>query len=140
MADLDQVSKLDLCYAPSYSDALDILHTACNVMRNKLEGQMTGISPAEVRRKLQSGEEVLLLDVRSLAELDEARIEGSKHIPLGTLRGRLGELPRDKEIITFSRVSLSGYEAALILQANGFENVKVMDGGITMWPHFTPER
>jgi len=136
---VDAVSKLDLCYAPSYSDALDNLHTACNVMRNKLQGHMVGISPAEVRSRLQAGEDILLLDVRSHAELDEARIEGAVHIPIGALRGRLGELPRDREIVVFSRVSLSAYEASFILRAAGFENVKVMDGGITMWPHASSE-
>ena len=132
---VDAISKLDLCYAPSYSDALDNLHTACNVMLNKLAGYMVGISAVEVRRRLEAGEDMVLLDVRTLAELDESRIEGSKHIPLAALRGRLGELPPDKEIVTFSRTSLGGYEAASILKAAGFESVKVMDGGITMWPH-----
>lgn len=46
----------------------------------------------------------------------------------------MGELNREKETITFSRVSLSAYEAAVILKANGFRNVKVLDGGIVMWP------
>jgi len=131
---LDQISALDLCYAPSYSDALDNIHTACNVMKNKLDGHMAGIPPVEVRRRLEAGERIVLLDVRTHAEFDDARIDGSTHIPLGALRGRLGELPRDREIITFSRVSLSAYEAAIILKANGFGNVKVMDGGILMWP------
>ena len=138
--DLDAVSKLDLCYAPSYSEALDNLHTACNVARNKLAGHMEGIRPQEVRRRLKAGEDMLLLDVRSHREFDQARIEGAQHIPLGALRGRLNELPRNKDIVTFSRVSLSGYEAAVILQAHGFKNVKVMDGGIIMWPFDTIEQ
>ena len=54
--------------------------------------------------------------------------------PLGALRDRLDELPKDKEIITFCKISLRGYEAALILKAAGFERVRVMDGGIAMWP------
>jgi len=132
---VDQISNLDLCYAPSYSDALDNLHTACNVVKNKLAGEMVGITPGEVRRKRDAGEDIVLLDVRTHAEFEEARLDGCTHIPLGALRGRLDELPRDKEIITFSRVSLGGYEAAIILKANGFRNVKVMDGGIVMWPY-----
>ncbi|MBS3763402.1 MAG: FAD-dependent oxidoreductase, partial [Planctomycetes bacterium] len=137
--DIDSISKLDLCYAPSYSEALDNLHTACNVAKNKLEGYMAGISACKVKEKLERGEDIMLLDVRSHGELNEASIDGSTHIPLAALRGRLGELPREKEIIVFSGVSLSAYEAAIILQANGFENVKVMDGGIIMWPHCTDE-
>jgi len=135
---VDAISKLDLCYAPSYSDALDNLHAACNVMRNKLDGQMVGIAPAEVRRKLEAGENIMLLDVRTHAEFDEARIEGSRHIPVAALRGRLDELPRDRPIVVFSRVSLSAYEASFILKAAGFEDVRVMDGGIVMWTHAAP--
>jgi len=136
---LDDISNLDLCYAPSYSDAMDNIHTACNVMKNKLDGRMIGITPMEVRRKLRASEDIVLLDVRTHAEFDEARIEGARHIPLGALRGRLDELPADKEIITFSRVSLSAYEAAIILKAHGFQKVKVMDGGMAMWSYANVE-
>ena len=55
-------------------------------------------------------------------------------IPLGALRGRLNELPKDREIVAFCKISLRGYEAALILKAAGFDKVRVMDGGIAMWP------
>ena len=132
---VDQVSKLDLCYAPSYSQALDNIHTACNVLKNKLKGHMDSLTPMEVREKLERGDDMVLLDVRTHAEFDEARIEGSTHVPLAALRGRMAELPRDREIVVFSRVSLSAYEASIILKANGFENVRVMDGGIMMWPY-----
>ncbi|MFW6188972.1 MAG: FAD-dependent oxidoreductase [Planctomycetota bacterium] len=132
---LDRIANLDLCYAPSYSDALDNLHTACNVLRNKLAGHMRGVTPAEVRCMRDRGEGFVLLDVRTHEEFDQARLEDSVHIPLSVLRARLDELPRDRPIVTFSRVSLSAYEAAIILRANGFEDVRVMDGGIIMWPY-----
>jgi rhodanese-related sulfurtransferase len=62
---------------------------------------------------------------------------GEKLIPLGQLRNRLQELPEDKstEIITYCKISLRGFEAALIMQANGYTNVKVMEGGIMAWPY-----
>jgi rhodanese-related sulfurtransferase len=44
-------------------------------------------------------------------------------------------LRKDKEIITFCAISLRGYEASLILRAAGFPNVKVLDGGVAMWPY-----
>jgi rhodanese-related sulfurtransferase len=131
---LEQMSNLDLCYAPSYADAMDNLHTACNVMRNKLDGHMVGITPMEARRKLDAGEDLILLDVRTQAEFDAVRIEGSMHVPLAALPGRIAELP-DKEIVAFSRVSQGAYEAAIKLKANGFRDVKVMDGGLVMWPY-----
>jgi rhodanese-related sulfurtransferase len=108
---------------------------AANVLRNKLEGRMVGISPHEVERKRKRGEDFVLLDVRTPKEYQRKRIPGSTLIPLGVLPGKLEELPRDKEIITFCAVSLRGYEASLILRHAGFQNVKVMDGGIQSWPY-----
>jgi rhodanese-related sulfurtransferase len=81
---------------------------------------------------------MVLLDVRNPNEFEEVRLGiGERLIPLGQLRNRLNELPEDKkiEIITWCKISLRGYEAALILQANGFTNVKVLEGGIATWPY-----
>jgi len=83
---------------------------------------------------MEAEEDFVFLDVRSPAEYEQMRLPGATLIPLGALRGRLNELPKDKEIITFCKISLRGYEAALILRAAGFEKVRVMDGGIAMWP------
>ena len=55
-------------------------------------------------------------------------------IPLATLRGRIEEIPKGKPIVTFAQISLRGYEAASILAARGWTNVKVMEGGIAAWP------
>jgi NADPH-dependent 2,4-dienoyl-CoA reductase/sulfur reductase-like enzyme/rhodanese-related sulfurtransferase len=133
-ATVDHVAHLDLAYAPPYAEALDNLITAANVARNKLDGLLAGISPLELRDRLERGEPLVLLDVRSPDEVERARLPGSTFIPLGTLRGRLGELPRDRDIVAFCNLSLRGYEASIILRAAGFERVQVLDGGLSMWP------
>ena len=132
---VDQIANADLCYAPPYSPAMDNLITAANIARNKLDGHMVGVSPMEVHRMLEEKQDFVLLDVRSPGEYEQVRLPGSTLIPLGALRGRADELPRDKPIITFCKISLRGYEAALILKAAGHRNVRVMDGGILMWPY-----
>ncbi len=132
---VDQIANLDLTYAPPYSPVMDNLTTAANVARNKLAGLMVGVPAMEVQRLLHNGRDFVFLDVRTPAEYEEVRLPGSTSIPLGTLRGRLDELPRDREIITFCRQSLRAYEAALILRAAGFPRVRTLDGGIDMWPY-----
>jgi len=132
---VDQVANADLCYAPPYSPAMDNIITAANVARNKLDGHMQGISAAEVKGMLDEKKDFVFLDVRSLREHEQSRLAGSTLIPLGALRGRLGELPKDKQVVAFCQISLRGYEAALILKAAGFENVCVLDGGVAMWPY-----
>lgn len=131
---VDQLSKVDLCYAPPYSPALDNIITAANVARNKLDGQMVGITPMEAKKRLDANQDIIFLDVRSPAEHQQERLPGSTLIPLGALRSRLGELSKEKEIVTFCKVSLRGYEAARILQGAGFQRVSVMDGGVAVWP------
>ena len=87
--------------------------------------------------KIHANEDVFLLDVRGPDEYEQTRLGlGETLIPLGLLRTRLNEMPpeKDKEIITYCKISLRGYEAAVLLKAHGYTNVKVLEGGITAWP------
>ena len=74
------------------------------------------------------------MDVRSPKEFEEVRIPGSTLVPLGALRGRLEDVPRDKKVVAFCKSSLRAYEASLILQHEGYEDVWVLDGGVMAWP------
>ncbi len=128
------LAKLDLAYAPPYSEAIDCIAQAANILKNKLAGLYTGISPLEVAEKLARRDDLLLIDVSTEEEYEAESIPGSRLIPLGTLRGRLGELPPDREIILVCSNGIRSYEAALILQSEGFLQVKAMDGGLVTWP------
>jgi rhodanese-related sulfurtransferase len=88
----------------------------------------------EVKKRLEAKEDFIFLDVRSPAEHQQERLPGSTLIPLGALRSRLNELPKDKEIVAFCKISLRGYEAARILEGAGYQHVRVMDGGVVAWP------
>jgi len=132
---VDQLANADFCYAPPYAPAMDNIITAANVARNKLDGKMVGVSSQEVHQRMEATDDFVLLDVRSPAEYEEVSLPDSVLIPLGALRERISELPKNKNIVTFCKVSLRGYEAALILKAAQFQNVRVMDGGIAMWPY-----
>ena len=134
---VDELANADLCYAPPYAPAMDNIITAANVARNKLDGYMLGISAEEVHHMMQEKQDFVLLDVRGQPEYDQVRMPNSTLIPLGALRTRLDELPKDKPIVAFCKISLRGYEAQLILNAAGFKDVRVLDGGIVMWPYET---
>ena len=128
----------DLPYAPPYSPAIDPLIMMAHVLENKMLGRMKGISCTEVKAKLDAGDDLFLLDARGPDEYEAMRLDvGESLIPLGALRKRLAELPQDKgkEIICYCKISLRGYEAALVLEANGWTNVKVMEGGVLAWPY-----
>ncbi|HNW52290.1 MAG TPA: FAD-dependent oxidoreductase [Prolixibacteraceae bacterium] len=127
----------DLPYAPPYSLAIDHTIATAHIMQDKLAGYFIGISAEQLKEKLDNKEPVVLLDFRNPDEYEQMRLGiGEKLIPLGQLRKRMEEMPQDKatEIIAWCKISLRGYEAALILQANGYTNVKVLEGGIMAWP------
>lgn len=134
---VDDMANADLPYAPPYSLAIDHSIATAHIMQNKLNGYFSGISAPELKAKLDSGEKIYLLDVRNPDEFEVMRLGiGEVLIPLGQMRRRIGEISADKNslIVTWCKISLRGYEAALILQANGFTNVKVLEGGIMSWP------
>jgi NADPH-dependent 2,4-dienoyl-CoA reductase/sulfur reductase-like enzyme/rhodanese-related sulfurtransferase len=127
----------DLPYAPPFSPAIDNFIATAHVLENKMSGRMTGISCRDVKEKIDVGETPYILDTRGPDEYEQMRLGiGEVLIPLGALRKRMDELPEDKsrEIICFCKISLRGYEAASLLQAYGWSNVKVMEGGIMTWP------
>ena len=135
---VEDIVNSDLPYAPPFSLAIDHFIATAHIMQNKMKGRMKGISIVEVKKKLENHETPFLLDLREPDEYEEMRLGiGESIIPLGALRNRLKELPEDKdrEVICFCKISLRGYEGAIVLEANGWTDVKVMEGGIMAWPY-----
>lgn len=135
---VEDLVNADLPYAPPFSLAIDHFIATAHLMQNKIKGRLKGISCREVKEKIDVKEKPFILDARGPDEFEETRLGiGETLIPLGALRKRLGELPEDKnkEIICYCKISLRGYEAALVLEGNGWKNVKVMEGGIMAWPY-----
>ena len=136
-AGVEDLSELDLAYAPPYNSAMDPLHNAANIIRNKLSGYADALSPMEVKKKIDNGDDFILLDVRRNIELMENRIDARqlKHIPVQELRARTDELPRNAEIVIYCQRSVRAYQALRILVGAGFKNLKFMDGSIVTWPY-----
>lgn len=134
---VDELAMADLPYAPPYSQAIDHAIATAHILQNKMRGLMNGVVSLEVKNRLDAGKKIYLLDVRGPSEFEEMRLGlGETLIPLGQLRGRLDELPADKdtEIVPYCKVSMRGYEAQRILEAAGYSNVSVMEGGLMAWP------
>jgi len=129
------LSTMDLAYAPPFAPVLDPVITAANVLLNKLEDPSISLTPREVKDRLDAGQDFVLLDVRTPQEYEEVRIPGAVLLPIGELRGRLDDLPRDKEIVTFCKISLRGWDAVTLLRGAGFQDVKFMEAGVLGWPY-----
>ncbi len=135
---VEDLVNADLPYAPPFSLAIDHGIMMAHIMQNKRKGRLKGISAREVKEGVDNGAPAFIIDCRNPEEYRETRLGlGEKLIPLPTLRERLGELPENKnaDIVCYCRVSLRAYEASLVLEANGWKNVRVMEGGVAAWPY-----
>jgi adenylyltransferase/sulfurtransferase len=91
------------------------------------------ITPVELKKKMDAGDEPFVLDVREPNEYQINRIPGSTLIPLGELPRRYQELPRDREIVTQCKMGGRSAKAQEFLKTVGFTNVKNLKGGILEW-------
>lgn len=93
------------------------------------------IKPAELKRKLDAGEPVLLLDVRNYDEFAYCHLADSVLIPLGELGGRVGEVepPADALVVVYCHHGVRSLSGAAILMQAGCTNVASLSGGIEAW-------
>ena len=124
------LEEAELCYAPPYGSAKDPVNFAGMVAAGVLRGDLP------VRHWGSDGEAVIL-DVREQPELAVEHVPDSVHIPLGQLRDRLDELPRDEEIRVVCRSGQRAYYATRILLQNGFD-AKVLSGGMLASSYLDP--
>jgi NADPH-dependent 2,4-dienoyl-CoA reductase/sulfur reductase-like enzyme/rhodanese-related sulfurtransferase len=116
------LEETELCYAPQFGSAKDPVNFAGMVAANVLRGDM----PVS---HWDSVDGAFLLDVREPVELVVEQVPGAVNIPMGQLRSRLAELPRDREIHVICRSAQRAYYATRILLQNGF-NARNISGGM----------
>ena len=100
---------------------------------NGSEQRDGSIDVKALRAKLDRGEQIEILDVREPVERDIARLANTLEIPLGELGERLGELPKDREIVVYCLTGNRSAQAARLLTEAGFANVRSLEGGIRAW-------
>lgn len=88
------------------------------------------LSPAELARRLRSGEPMQLVDIREPFEARIARIEGSELIPMGSLAHALGSIRSDVPVVLYCHHGVRSAQAATFLREAGFGNVEDLAGGI----------
>jgi len=121
------LEEAELTYAPPFGSAKDPVNFAGMVAGNLLRGDMPIVH-------WEGTEGGFLLDVRNPPELAVETVPGAVNIPLPQLRARLGELPRDKDILVICRSAVRAYYATRILLQNGFK-AKNISGGMLARSH-----
>lgn len=115
---VDDIADLELSYAPPFGSAKDPVNLAGMAAQNVRAGRVAVIQWDELAKLDRS--HALILDVREAKEREGGTIPGSVHIPLGELRARLHELPRDMEIVAHCATGQRSYNACRVLLQNGF--------------------
>jgi glyoxylase-like metal-dependent hydrolase (beta-lactamase superfamily II)/rhodanese-related sulfurtransferase len=122
-------------HIPKGVPACEVMGTAAGAL--PCDVVLAHIEPIDVKKRLDSGEELVLLDVRESHELrsEIGHMANIVHIPLGDLQDRVEELSasRDKVLISICRSGKRAATAANFLQESGFTNVLIMEGGMLRW-------
>jgi rhodanese-related sulfurtransferase len=121
------LEESELCYAPQFGSAKDPVNFAGMIAADILRGDMPITHWEEAA-------DAFLLDVRGPIELAVESIAGAVNIPLGQLRGRLDELPRDREILVICRSGARAYFATRMLLQNGYR-ARTLAGGMLARTH-----
>lgn len=130
------LEELELAYAPPYSSAKDPVNMLGFTAENVLEKMVSFMSCRELDDRIETEgweKDLTILDVTEEMERMVFHIPGSVHIPLGQLRQRMSELPKDRLIVTYCAIGVRSYNAARILMQNGFSDVKVLEGGTSFY-------
>lgn len=134
---LDDLKNLELCYAPIYGTAKDVVNYAALVALNIKNGVYRQVPVTAVRSLVESG--AFLIDVREECEYLEGHVVNAVNIPLSQIRQRSGEVPKDVPVYLYCRTGQRSYNALLALQNVGFENLYNISGsflGISYFEFF----
>ncbi|MDR1321451.1 MAG: FAD-dependent oxidoreductase [Gracilibacteraceae bacterium] len=131
------LTEVDLCYAPPFGSAKDPVNIAGYVAENLLAGRLKQFHWHDVAALPRDGS-VTLLDTRTEWEYARGHIAGFQNIPLDDLRERRRELPQGRPVYLTCQIGLRGYLSARILMQNGFE-VYNLAGGYRLYSVIFPE-
>ncbi|NJB67626.1 NADPH-dependent 2,4-dienoyl-CoA reductase/sulfur reductase-like enzyme/rhodanese-related sulfurtransferase [Desulfobaculum xiamenense] len=130
--DLDDVSNLEVGYAPPFASAMDIVNAAGNALKNVLDGFSHPVEPSVFLRDILPDESKIILDVRSAKQGEPMTRKYGKrwiNIPQDELPRRYDELPRDVTLHVICNTGLRSYESQVLLRAKGFTDLVNVHGG-----------
>jgi NADPH-dependent 2,4-dienoyl-CoA reductase/sulfur reductase-like enzyme/rhodanese-related sulfurtransferase len=133
---VDDLSNLDLAYAPPFSPAKDPVIVAGFVSQDKEKNKFKEMSADDLANILRGNEKEAyqIVDVRAPIELEkQGMIESATNIELDHLRDNLGQLDKNRPVVLYCARGLRGYVGTMILQNNGFKKLYNLGGGFLTW-------
>lgn len=123
---LEDLQNVELCYAPMYGTAKDVVNFAALVALNVKSGAVRQVPMTQVRALVEQS--AVIVDVREPQEYAGGHIKGAINIPLGKVRERCEEIPKDVPVYLHCRTSQRSYNAIMALQGMGYENLHNISG------------
>lgn len=133
---IDDLRQMELAYAPMFATAIDLANHLANTLKNIQDELLEVVMPSALVKMTQDNQDLVFLDVRTENEVRMRPLNKPNviNIPLGELRERLNEVPRDRLVIVLCPLGVRAYEAVRVLKGAGFENVKSLAGGLKALP------
>jgi len=107
------------------------------LLRSNEIGYYKNISPKQVKKIMESGEEFLLIDVRTHKEYKSGHLKGAKHMPISDIEQWYKTLETKGKTILYCRGAVRSAKASKKLVENGFKSIYNMTGGIAAWDYDT---
>jgi len=123
---LEDLKEMELCYAPLFGTAKDVVNHAALVGLNLLNGVFEQVRVTEVRELVEN--DAFIVDVREEDEYAKGHLVNSVNIPLSELRERTDEIPKDQPVYLHCRSAQRSYNAVMALQGMGYDNVYNISG------------
>jgi rhodanese-related sulfurtransferase len=91
------------------------------------------IDSESLHGRIASGEDVLLVDIRTPAEIAQGAIPDAMQLPMHLIPIRISELPKDRDVVLYCRSGARSYQACAYMMQQGYERVLNLRGGIIAW-------
>ena len=125
------LEEAELCYAPQFGGAKDAVNFAGMIAADVLRGDMPTVHWSEPD---EAG--TVYLDVRELGEFAAGHVRDAVHVPLGSLRERMDEVPHTGDLRVYCAAGMRGYVATRLLRQHG-RAARNVSGGYRLRRHFT---
>ncbi|QUE87332.1 FAD-dependent oxidoreductase [Exiguobacterium alkaliphilum] len=128
-AKVDDLFHLDLAYAPPFSTTKDPVMYTGMALANSMNKSARLITPAELQKRIDAGEDMQIIDTRKAAQFEKACVDCAVNVPLGDLRAAAKDMDKAKPTVVYCNGGVTGNAAQNVLRNLGFTDVYNLSGG-----------
>lgn len=130
---------LDLAYAPPFSTTKDPVMYTGMALQNAIDKKNKLITPQELTDRIDSGEQIQIIDTRATKQFEASNVSGAINIPLADLRSEATNLDPDIPTVTYCNSGVTGNAAQNVLRNMGFKEVFNLSGGNKNYQSFSKQ-